>query len=74
MSKLPTLSGKTLIKVLEKFGYHKVRQKSSHIRLSCGGRKSITVPNYKTIDRSLLKKILRDAQISREEFLKVYED
>lgn len=38
------------------------------IRLSCPGRKSVTVPNYREIDRSLLRKILRDAEISPEEF------
>jgi beta-lactam-binding protein with PASTA domain len=31
-------------------------------------RDPVTVPNYKTIDRSLLKKILRDAGLTVEEF------
>lgn len=64
MSKLPTLSGKELIRILEKLGYRKVRQRGSHIRLSCVGRKSVTVPDYKIIDRSLLRKILRDAEVA----------
>jgi len=55
--KLPLLSGKEVCKVLEKLGYEKVRQRSSHIRLKCPGRKSVTVPNYKEISRGLLKKI-----------------
>jgi len=41
------------------------------MRLACPGRKSITVPNYRTIDRLLLLKILRDAELSREEFLRL---
>ena len=68
MDRLPILSGKEIIKILEKIGYCKVRQKGSHIRLSCSDRKSITVPNYKIISRELLRKILRDAEISRKEF------
>ena len=67
MSELPILSAKELIGLLEKIGYREVRQRGSHIRLSCPGRNSVTVPNYKTIDRSLLKKILRDAELTAAE-------
>ena len=70
MVKLPLWSGREVIKVLEKIGYHQVRQRGSHIRLKCPGRKSVTVPLYKIIGRGLLRKIIRDAEISREEFLK----
>jgi len=58
---------------LEKLRYEKVRQRGSHIRLKCPGRKSVTVPNYKEVSRGLLRKILRDAEISIEEFLKLLE-
>jgi len=70
MPELPLLSGKELIKILTKLGYREIRQRGSHIRLSCPGRKSVTVPNYRAIDRSLLRKILRDAELGPEEFLK----
>lgn len=33
MAKLPVVSGRDLIKALEKVGYRTVRQKGSHIRL-----------------------------------------
>lgn len=66
MSKLPIISSKKLIKILNKIGYCEVRQRGSHIRLTCFSRKSITVPNYKTIDRSLLRKILRDVELTVE--------
>ncbi|MCK6462930.1 MAG: type II toxin-antitoxin system HicA family toxin [Candidatus Pacebacteria bacterium] len=68
MTQLPILSGKEIIKVLLKIGYTEVRQRGSHIRLACDGRKSITVPNYRSVDRSLLIKILRDAELTAEEF------
>jgi predicted RNA binding protein YcfA (HicA-like mRNA interferase family) len=70
MSELPILSGKEIIKALSKVGYSVVRQRGSHIRLHCPNKKSITIPNYKSIDRSLLRKILRDAEITDDEFLK----
>jgi predicted RNA binding protein YcfA (HicA-like mRNA interferase family) len=69
--KLPLLSGREICKALEKLGYVKVRQRGSHIRLKCPGRKSVTVPNYKEVSRGLLRKILRDAEITVEEFLKL---
>ena len=68
MAQLPIVSGKELIRILQRFGYREVRQRGSHIRLTCPGRKPITVPNYKSIDRSLLRKILRDARLSVEQF------
>ena len=71
MSRLPLLSGRVIIKTLSQVGYREVRQRGSHIRLYCTNRKPITVPDYETVDRSLLKKILRDANISPEEFIKL---
>lgn len=71
MSKLPIVSGQKLIKILGKIGYHEVRQRSSHIRLECFGKKPTTIPDYKTIDRSLLRKILRDTELSVQEFNKL---
>jgi predicted RNA binding protein YcfA (HicA-like mRNA interferase family) len=71
MQKLPILSGRKLVKILSKLGYAEVRQRGSHVRLECPVRKSITVPDYKVIDRSLLRKILRDAELEPKDFNKL---
>jgi predicted RNA binding protein YcfA (HicA-like mRNA interferase family) len=71
MPQLPILSGQEIIKALSKIGYQVLRQHGSHIRLSCSNRKNITVPDYDAISRGLLHKILRDAELSSEEFLKL---
>lgn len=71
MAGLPLLSGRKIISALSKIGYIAVRQRGSHIRLICVGRKPVTVPDYKEVDRSLLKKILRDAGITSAEFEKI---
>lgn len=68
---LPLLSGKEVIKALAKTGYRAVRQRGSHIRLSCPAKKSVTVPDYKVIGHGLLRKILRDAELSPDEFGKL---
>ena len=68
MTKLPVFSAREVIKGLQNIGYRKIRQRGSHIRLACPNKKSITVPNHKIIGRGLLRKILRDAEISPKEF------
>ncbi len=69
MSRLPVVSGRDVVKALRKLGYEEVRQRGSHIRLGCKGKKSITIPDHKMIGRGLLRKILRDAEVSPENFL-----
>lgn len=73
--KLPIISGEDLIRVLGKFGYARVRQKGSHVRLrhpSDPRRKPLTIPLHRSIAFGTLKQILRDAQISVEELIARY--
>ncbi len=76
MSKLPILSGQEIVQTLKRAGYRVMWQRGSHIRLECliPGRKRITVPNYKDVDKSLLHKILRNAEITAEEFLRLFKE
>ncbi len=67
--RVPILSGRAIVKALAKVGYFEVRQRGSHIRLSCAGKRSITVPDHKVVGRGLLKKILRDAELSAKDFM-----
>jgi predicted RNA binding protein YcfA (HicA-like mRNA interferase family) len=71
VKRLPILSGRAVVKALAKIGYEEVRQRGSHIRLACPGRTSITVPDHKVVGRGLLRKILRDAESSVEEFVRL---
>jgi predicted RNA binding protein YcfA (HicA-like mRNA interferase family) len=68
VAKLPILSGRALVKALAKVGYKEVRQRGSHIRLERAGKNLITVPDHKVIGRGLLRKILRDAELSPDAF------
>ena len=68
MIKLPTVSGTRLVSILETIGYQSVRQKGSHIRLTHPTRRPISVPKHKEVGRDLLRKILRDADVSVAEF------
>jgi predicted RNA binding protein YcfA (HicA-like mRNA interferase family) len=70
MSKLPILTGLELIKILEGIGFKTVRQKGSHVFLKHQDNRTTIVPIHKgkDVDRSLLRKILRDTEISPDEF------
>ena len=74
MGKLPVISGDDLIKVLEKVGYRAVRQRGSHVRLKASDKPSLTIPRHKTIKTGLLLKIIKDAGLSREEFITLLKD
>ncbi len=74
MGKLPVISGDDLIKVLEKVGYRAVRQRGSHVRLKASDKPSLTIPRHKIIKTGLLLKIIKDAGLSREEFITLLKD
>lgn len=70
--KLPVVSGQKVVRALERIGYHVVRQRGSHIRLRDETEPShlpVTVPDHRTVKPGLLRKILRDADLTTEEFI-----
>lgn len=73
MTKLPILSGKEVAKRLEQTGFIFVRQVGSHLILRKQEPPALTVsvPNHKELKRSTLKNILRQADITVEEFKKL---
>ena len=73
--KLPVLSGHDVIKILKKIGFEEKRQKGSHIILAKEteqGKRAVVVPNHKEIDKGTLLEIIRQAGLTREEFLKLF--
>ncbi len=71
MVKLPILKAEELVQVLEKAGFVVVRQKGSHMRMKHLDGRVVTVPMHrgKDVGRGLLRKVLRDAELTRDEFL-----
>lgn len=75
MDKLPVLTGKDLIKILNKIGFNVIRTKGSHIRLKHQDGRVTTVPIHKGVDlpKGLLRKIIReDIKITLEKFIEIY--
>ena len=71
MAKLPRLSGKKLIKALEKDGFEVLRIKGSHHFLAHpdGRRTVVPVHRNEIIGTGLMLKILRDCELERDDFL-----
>lgn len=75
MPKLPILSGKDVVKALHKIGYEIDHQTGSHIILRQNKQpfRRMTVPNHKEIAVGTLRAIIREAGLTREEFLELVE-
>jgi len=72
MSKLPVVSGRDCVKALAKAGFEFKRQSGSHMIL-CRDNPfaQVVVPDHKALDRGTLRGILRHADVSIEEFLRL---
>ena len=71
--KLPLIDGQKMIKILILKGFKPIRQRSSHVQLKNdkGIVVTVSVHSGKVINIGLLNKILRDAEISREEYIEL---
>lgn len=70
MSKLPSISGKECIKVLEKIGFYQKRQEGSHIIMRRDKPfAQVVVPNHSEVAKGTLRAIIRDLELSIEEFV-----
>ena len=70
MSKLPSLSGKGCVKVLQKLGFYQKRRESSHIILRRDEPfAQVVVPDHQELAKGTLRAIIRDADLSVEEFI-----
>lgn len=68
MPKLPRISGAEAIRALEKLGFEQVRQKGSHVVLR-RDHLGCVVPLHKELKVGTLAGVLRQANVSPEEFV-----
>jgi len=72
--KMPQISGKEVIKKLHKLGFIATRQKGSHVRLEKRNSDKLiklTVPLHSELKKGTLKRIIKDAGLTLEEFEKI---
>lgn len=73
MTKLPRgMSGKEVVKALQRAGFYVKRQKGSHIVLRRDSPfAQVVVPDHKSVDTGTLTNILDGAGLSTEDFIKL---
>ncbi|MDB9536607.1 type II toxin-antitoxin system HicA family toxin [Dolichospermum planctonicum CS-1226] len=75
MSKLPIVNYQTMEKLLLHLGFNVVRQKGSHVFYRHPDGRTTTVPHHKGRDiaRPLIREILREIELSPEDFVQELE-
>ena len=72
LPKLPRLSGKEVVRALSKAGFKSIRQRGSHVFMAketTNIKITTVVPMHQEIDKGTLLNIMRQAKLTREEFL-----
>ena len=71
MTKLPVLKPTELVRLLERLGFERIRQKGSHLYLRHPDGRATVVPVHRGEDvpPGLLRAVLHDIELSREHFL-----
>ncbi len=71
MGRLPVVSGRELVRALEKAGYVNDRQKGSHIvlRQTEPPFRRVTVPDHKELAKGTLRAILRQVGLTPDELV-----
>jgi predicted RNA binding protein YcfA (HicA-like mRNA interferase family) len=69
MSRLPVCSGAEAIRAFERAGWKYDRQKGDHVMLfKPGVVRVLTVPLHKEVAKGTLRRLIRDAGLTVEEF------
>lgn len=74
--KLPRITANEVIRVLERAGFKLSRQSGSHRIYKNLAGKRVTVPYHKgrVLHPKVLSSILKDAQLSKEDFIQILEN
>jgi predicted RNA binding protein YcfA (HicA-like mRNA interferase family) len=71
-SSIPVLSGREVVRAFERLGWQVARQRASHIVLVKAGEiATLSVPDHKEVARGTLRGLIRTANVSVQDFVKV---
>ena len=71
MARLPVISGDDFVKVMRKIGYVWDHTEGSHMILLHPSKGRLSVPRHGELGRGLLRALIKDAGLTRDEFLKL---
>jgi predicted RNA binding protein YcfA (HicA-like mRNA interferase family) len=69
LSKLPVCSGRDAVAAFGRMGYVIDHQTSSHIILRHPTQRRLTVPDHREIAKGTLRSLIREAGITKEQFV-----
>jgi predicted RNA binding protein YcfA (HicA-like mRNA interferase family) len=69
MSRLPVCSGQDAIRAFQTLGYQVDHQTGSHIILRHPEMRRLTVPNHRELAKGTLRALIREAGITKTEFV-----
>jgi len=73
MSRLPIISGDDFVRAVREIGYEWDHTEGSHMILLHPSGRRLSVPRHRELGRGILRKLMRRADLSREEFLRLLE-
>lgn len=68
MPKVPVVSGSDVVQALERLGFMVIRQRGSHIMMRRGSAGCV-VPNHRELKTGTLVGLLKQANVSLQEFI-----
>lgn len=71
MARLPVISGDDFLKAVSKIGYVWDHTEGSHMILLHPSGRRISVPRHRELGRGLLRSLIWDAGLARQEFLRL---
>lgn len=69
MGKLPVISGDEFVKAVDHIGYNWDHTEGSHMILLNENGRRLVVPRHKELGPGLLRKLIREAGLSRAKFI-----
>lgn len=71
MARLPVLAGDDFAKIVARIGFSLDRTEGSHMILIGPTGRRLSVPKHRELGRGLLRALIRDAGLTRDEFLRL---
>jgi predicted RNA binding protein YcfA (HicA-like mRNA interferase family) len=68
---LPVVSGDEFVRAVRQLGYEIERQRGSHMILRSPGRNPLSVPRHSELARGTLRKLIRHAGLTVDEFVRL---
>jgi len=69
VARLPVISGDDFVRAVRRVGYVWDHTEGSHMILLHPSRGRLSVPRHKELGRGLLRALIKDAGLTRDEFL-----